>query len=512
MEFANTVRKAKGDANVLKHLVVDSGAIIKAERLEHVAENYWTVREVIEEIRDSKSKHVLNTLPYKLKIRVPSAECMNAVINFSKKTGDFRGLSVPDLKVLALTYMFEKEEVGIDHLRTKPMSIEDMKNAMAKKNKNLSEEPSSQRDFDNQNTQATLKSQAQADGARLVEAEDLVTATSTSSPPVTAGDSSPEVNKNKSSKNGIGTVQNISSDMKNVSIAVADRKFAVATKDDNDSASAKAAKNILKVSPVVAKKPYSSKILNAHKTNVISSVIEDGDFDESDNLGWVGPENIDQMDDSGWGVVHRRRGRNSGKYHNSHFNNTNGNQSVLKREVGCVTVDFAMQNVLMQMGLGLYSIRGVAIRKLKQWVLRCLACYHITSKMDKLFCPRCGSATMTKLSVFISEQGGVRYGFKKNYKVKTRGTRFGIAKTKGGRKDQGLLLREDQLMTGQWKMAARKKEKMESMFGEDLSEQLGLKEYQNADLVVGFGRRNPNAQRGRERRGKKKKNKNARFF
>ena len=67
-------------------------------------------------------------------------------------------------------------------------------------------------------------------------------------------------------------------------------------------------------------------------------------------------------------------------------------------------------------------------------------------------------------------------------------------------------------MTGQWKMAARKKEKMESMFGEDLSEQLGLKEYQNADLVVGFGRRNPNAQRGRERRGKKKKNKNARFF
>ena len=39
MEFANTVRKGAGDANVLKHLVVDSGAIIKAERLEHVAEN-----------------------------------------------------------------------------------------------------------------------------------------------------------------------------------------------------------------------------------------------------------------------------------------------------------------------------------------------------------------------------------------------------------------------------------------------------------------------------------------
>ena len=51
-----------------------------------------------------------------------------------------------------------------------------------------------------------------------------------------------------------------------------------------------------------------------------------------------------------------------------------------------------------------------------------------------------------------------------------------------------------------------------SMAYKNAIEQLGLKEYQNADLVVGFGRRNPNAQRGRERRGKKKKNKNARFF
>ena len=514
MEFANTVRKGKGDTNVLKHLVVDSGAIIKAERLEHVAENYWTVQEVIDEIRDSKSKHVLNTLPYELKIRVPSAECMNAVIKFSKKTGDFRGLSVPDLKVLALTYMFEKEEVGVDHLRTKPMSIEDMKNAMAKKKKNVSVAPNSQEDFGDQSINAELKSPDQSVLAKPEEAEDIGTATSASDLTVTSADCDLKGKEKKVSDSDIAQVQNNLSNMNNISVAVADRKPSVATNDQSNSASAKSSKNTLEVSPVVAKKPYSSKILNAHKTNVISSVIENGDFDDSDDVGWVGPENIDQMDDSGWGVVHRRgrRGRNGSKHHNGNLSNSNGNESVLKREVGCVTVDFAMQNVLMQMGLGLYSIRGVAIRKLKQWVLRCLACYHISSKMDKLFCPRCGSATMTKLSVFISDQGGVRYGFKKNYKVKTRGTRFGIAKTKGGRKDQGLLLREDQLLTGQWKMAARKKEKMESMFGEDLSEQLGLKEYQNADLVVGFGRRNPNAQRGRERRGKKKKNKNARFF
>ena len=495
MQFANTTRKLQGETNILKHLIVDSGAIIKAERLEHVAEQYWTVQEVIDEIRDSKSKHVLNTLPYELKIRKPSAECMNAVIAFSKKTGDFRGLSVPDLKVLALTYMFEKEEVGTDHLRTKPMSVEDMKNAMAK-NKNNSKTTTTtneQNNDDNNNNNNNKKDDNESSSI--------------------SKDNSSSSNNNNSNNNNtettITTENNITKDM-NEKLTITTTTTKETTKTETTTTN----NNKLKVSPIQSKKPYSSKILNAHKTNVISSLIENGDFDESDDLGWVGPDNIDQMEDSGWGVVHRKHRNNKNKRYNNNNNNNsnNNNANVLNREVGCVTVDFAMQNVLMQMGLGLYSIRGVAIRKLKQWVLRCLACYHITSKMDKLFCPRCGSDTMTKLSVYVNDKGGLRYGFKKNYRVKTRGTKFAIAKTKGGRKDQGLLLREDQMLSGQWKQTARKKEKMESMFGEDLSQQLGLKEYQNSELIVGFGRRNPNAQRGRERRGKKKKNKNARFF
>eukprot|EP00943_MAST-04B_sp_MAST-4B-sp1_P005993 g5993.t1 len=488
MEFANKNRRLQGETNILKHLVVDSGAIIKAERLEHVAEQYWTVQEVIDEIRDSKSKHILNTLPYELKTRVPSSECMNAVIEFSKKTGDFRGLSVPDLKVLALTYMFEKEEVGVDHLRKNPMTIEDMKSAMAKtKNttepkdqNNSSEEPQGKVDSDN-NASAVVVEQSE------------------------------DSDKNNSNENNVS--DDIANEVTEKVIITKDEAIAIAKDNSSAKEVPTAPKNhTLKVSPIQSKKPYSSKILNAHKTNVVSSLIEDGNFDDTDDLGWVGPDNIDQSEDSGWGVVHRNKNRNNRRHGGSQFNNNSSNAAVLKREVGCVTVDFAMQNVLMQMGLGLYSIRGVAIRKLKQWVLRCLACYHITSKMDKLFCPRCGSDTMTKLSVYVNDQGGLRYGFKKNYRVKTRGTKFAIAKKKGGRKGQGLLLREDQLFTGQWKIAARRKDKMESMFGEDLSQQLGLKEYQNAELTVGFGRRNPNAQRGRERRGKKKKNKNARFF
>jgi len=42
---------------------------------------------------------------------------------------------------------------------------------------------------------------------------------------------------------------------------------------------------------------------------------------------------------------------------------------------GCMTADFAMQNVLLQMGLNLVGLEGKRIEKVKSWVLRCHACF-----------------------------------------------------------------------------------------------------------------------------------------
>lgn len=42
---------------------------------------------------------------------------------------------------------------------------------------------------------------------------------------------------------------------------------------------------------------------------------------------------------------------------------------------GCMTADFAMQNVLLQMGLTLVGTEGKRIQKVKTWVLRCHACF-----------------------------------------------------------------------------------------------------------------------------------------
>ena len=43
-----------------------------------------------------------------------------------------------------------------------------------------------------------------------------------------------------------------------------------------------------------------------------------------------------------------------------------------------VTADFAMQNVILQMGLTLVAPDGRRIHKVSIWVLRCSACFKVT--------------------------------------------------------------------------------------------------------------------------------------
>jgi len=45
------------------------------------------------------------------------------VTEFSKKTGDYPSLSATDIRVLALTYEFEKQLVGTEHLKAEPTGV-----------------------------------------------------------------------------------------------------------------------------------------------------------------------------------------------------------------------------------------------------------------------------------------------------------------------------------------------------------------------------------------------------
>lgn len=125
---ANLQHISKNDSEVpdkerYNALIVDSGAIIKHSgfsTLQNAAATYYTSQGVYDEIRDSKARQHLESLPFELQVREPSNEGMLKVVEFSRKTGDYASLSAVDLQILGLLYdlgMFGSE-ISVYHFNT----------------------------------------------------------------------------------------------------------------------------------------------------------------------------------------------------------------------------------------------------------------------------------------------------------------------------------------------------------------------------------------------------------
>ncbi|KAI4279706.1 MAG: hypothetical protein L6R38_004960 [Xanthoria sp. 2 TBL-2021] len=161
---------------------------------------------------------------------------------------------------------------------------------------------------------------------------------------------------------------------------------------------------------------------------------------DSDSEGWITPANIQK--------------------HQAKDQNAAIPVSVEKPlNVACITSDFAMQNVLLSMNLGLLNTSLQRVRNIKTFVLRCHACFCTTKEMSKQFCPRCGKPTLTRVSCSTNSKGEFKLHLKKNMQWNHRGDRYSIPKPvpgsangkvsqgKGGGKGgwgQSLILAEDQ--------------------------------------------------------------------
>jgi len=552
MEASNT--------QCLEHLVVDAGPIIKGERLEKLATNFWTVPEVIAEIRDSKSRQRLLTLPYEIKTLEPDAASMKAVSDFAKLTGDLQAISFNDLKVLALTYMLEAQSNGISHIRTEPPSKKPQLSkgqkkkakARAKKERLLVEQKQQeqeQKQVQKQNQSSmttTTTSDTKLDRnttippvapsttsialkpspkpnffiAKHIAPSTTSTASFTSSASSTSSttSSTPSTASSKASTTSswasiasskppvkathnviptykIETMEVLPANVNAPSLLSAEEYFGVS------GGQLPSGNNIPKNSNAAKKQKATSRILAGGVSTTGNMDTGSHLAEEDDGEGWVNETNLQQASTTGsaWGK--------GGKHMIESIETI--------ASAGCITTDFAMQNVMLQMGLKLLAVDGRVIKRLKQWVLKCDACYHITPKMTgSTFCERCGSDAMKRLSVRVGSNGKVEYGYNPNRRISTRGQVFSIATRKGGRDGQGLILRPDQTMMGTWNIKSKEKNKVKSQFGEDITGSLGLDlKTVGGNLTAGFGRRNPNAQKGRERRGKRgtKHQKNKRF-
>eukprot|EP00180_Rhodochaete_pulchella_P001091 Plantae.Rhodophyta-Rhodochaete_pulchella.ctg1907.p1 GENE.Plantae.Rhodophyta-Rhodochaete_pulchella.ctg1907~~Plantae.Rhodophyta-Rhodochaete_pulchella.ctg1907.p1 ORF type:complete len:418 (+),score=63.36 Plantae.Rhodophyta-Rhodochaete_pulchella.ctg1907:56-1309(+) len=201
---------------------------------------------------------------------------------------------------------------------------------------------------------------------------------------------------------------------------------------------------------------------------------------EDDGIGWIGEENLEEQlaQDIG-GLTTEKAAEDDGRMF-----------------VGCVTADFAMQNVLLQMGLQLVSPDGErVIKQVRRFVLRCEGCFKTTRDMEKQFCPHCGNNTLAKVPYLVDENGNTKVMVDPRRQAKVRGTKYPLPLPKGGRHNTDLILAEDQLMMRTPKQRA----KAVDVFDPAVAFNPGAKFNPHRPVEVGYGRRNPNQVQKRTR-------------
>lgn len=117
----------------------------------------------------------------------------------------------------------------------------------------------------------------------------------------------------------------------------------------------------------------SSPPEQASSTTEAEPLYDDPSADEEDGEGeWITPSNV---------ALHKSRALHLLPDDTKGAKKGKGEQI----KAGCMTADFAMQNVLLQMGLNLVSVDGKKIDRVKTWVLRCHACFKCVSSCSLNF-------------------------------------------------------------------------------------------------------------------------------
>ena len=157
---------------------------------------------------------------------------------------------------------------------------------------------------------------------------------------------------------------------------------------------------------------------SSQPTPTTEPVPEEEDSADSDE-GWITPSNIKK---------HRAKDDAA---------NSTSKPETRTLQVATMTGDFAMQNVLLQINLNLISTKTCKrITQIKQFILRCHACFNTTKDMSKQFCPRCGQPALTRVTCTTNEKGEFKLHLKANMQWNNRGNVYSIPKAGTGNATQ----------------------------------------------------------------------------
>jgi RNA-binding protein NOB1 len=181
--------------------------------------------------------------------------------------------------------------------------------------------------------------------------------------------------------------------------------------------------------------------------------------------------------------------------------------------VGCVTTDFSMQNVLLQMGLRVVSVDGMLVRRVKTFAFKCGSCHRITHETERQFCRGCGQPNLFKITVKTNEKGHIKYNMPRVKKNTTRGSVYSLPTMKMGRCDN-IVLTED---AKELRRSRPKEKGVLDVFSDEyvsgdspfkgtdhnVAAKKGIGMRTQTGVTIGMGRRNPNS--SRRKTGNKKK-------
>jgi RNA-binding protein NOB1 len=420
---ASAPRVPEAEAGKTK-VVVDANAIVKGIRLERLAEEAVTIPEVLREIKDRQARHTLATLPFELKVRDPDEESIKAVRRFARLTGDLGALSDPDVRCIALHLTLEKEAHGLAHVRSEPPPLVLSKHKHNKQTKqpgwDYVPDTDAWAELDAMNAEAERSAEEVASrmaSASLAEAPEkpaplpatallalemkerlekkrakeretraLLGEDKGAEPAEAAEGDEKNDEKNDDDDDG-GWEQNVSRTTRIRRAKRAERQREAAEKEvaekaekasevdlrEVPTATETVATDTARVADLNAAADASAAFFRGDEIAVATDEVDEDDEDDEDESASGSSEEEEEED----------------------FEST----------VVSATGDYAMQNVILQMGLRLTTPDGMRVSELRRWVLRCHACGDVTKQTTRVFCAKCGNATLQKVQHTVGRTG-----------------------------------------------------------------------------------------------------------
>ncbi|XP_075159046.1 RNA-binding protein NOB1 [Haematobia irritans] len=395
----------------IKYLIADTTAFINAVQLNDYAENILTVPDVVQEVRNKRQIRRLCVLPYDLQVREPRADVVKHCVEFAKKTGDYASLSGIDIKVIALTYELEADNVGTEHLRKEPV----MAQVIASK-----EKP--------EELQDNTKLPGWYNSGGFSESEEEVDDDNDDS------ESNPEDETNKDNDDNIDKVKQAiekqlespddKQDVPEVTPEELEELF--------EKLKCESAENDVNCDLLVKARNEDDNDSGSEDCNEREDIEKpdpslNNNDDNDDGGSWITPTNIKKVKKSMEGKT----------------------EVDFIPVVACMSTDYAVQNTLKQMNLNICALNGRVIKHLRTYILRCYACFKTTSIMTKVFCPNCGNKTLKRVAVSLDENGKQVIHINTKRPLTAKYKNQSIPLFRGGKHSRNPILFEDQPMPRQ---------------------------------------------------------------